>query len=126
MKLRPGRLLLFLFFLGFAVFFGLDLARSGLERVQGPLEQAGRPVLAAAPVVNTNGKAAAVAPVKSTATNTVKAETAAKEDSKAEEPKIEKKESFLNHLTNRIGDALRLAARGLMDLIVSAFRAIIT
>lgn len=160
-RIRPGRLFLTLFLLGFAVFFGLDLATSGMERVQGPAGQVGKPAAVAhqpdARAASAAGTARAAGAGGSSAAsagqtgNATKQQTASPAESQAKSrpgetsqsaksaqagksadsggqtpPKIEVKESFLNHLSNRIGDALHKAAKGLMGLVVSFFDAIIS
>lgn len=163
-RIRPGRLFLTLFLLGFAVFFGLDLATSGMERVQGPAGQVGKPAAVAhqpdARAASAAGTARAAGAAGSSAAsagqtgNATKQQTALPAESQAKSrpgetsqsaksaksaqagksadsggqtpPKIEVKESFLNHLSNRIGDALHKAAKGLMGLVVSFFDAIIS
>ncbi|MNN96872.1 hypothetical protein D3C81_2159280 [compost metagenome] len=41
-------------------------------------------------------------------------------------PRVQVKESFMNHLSNRLGDALRMLAKGLMSIIVSIFNSLIS
>lgn len=159
-RIRPGRLLLTVFILAFAVFFGLDLASRGMERVQGPAENVGKPsAVAHQPETKTaaagtkagsaaagstaasaagtagtagskaagqaqQGQAASKAGQPAVAANGK--QTASAAQTAAAPPKIEVKESFLNHLSNRIGDALHHIAKGLMSLVVSLFDALIT
>lgn len=152
-RIRPGKLLLMLFLLAFAVFWGLDLAAGGLERVQGPADQAGKPAAVAhqpqprtgsaaaggssttsAPAGTGKGgataaaaapNAAAVKPQNTAAGSAVSPAAGAKAAASAE-PRIEVKESFLNHLSNRIGDALHRAAKALIGLVVSIFDSLIS
>jgi hypothetical protein len=156
-RIRPGKLFLTLFLLGFAVFFGLDLATSGMERVQGPVENTGKPAAVAhQPEVRTSTTGAAkTAAAAGTAKNAAGATagsaasgqsgTASKQQTTAagskkqkgsaapstaaagqSPPKIEVKESFLNHLSNRIGDALHRTVKALMSIVVSFFNSIIS
>lgn len=141
-RIRPGRLLLTVLVLGFAIFFGLDLATHGMERVQGPSDQVGKPAAVAhqpsgtaAGVKTSSGTAAAAGTVKAgaAASNPSKQPAAAQQGAKTQaaqaasgQPKIEVKESFLNHLSNRIGDALHHGAKAIIGLIVALFDAIVT
>lgn len=148
-RIRPGRLLLTLFLLAFAVFFGLDLATQGMERVQGPADQVGKPAAVAhqpeakpagtaAGTKTASAQAAAGGPAASGAAKATTAPSAApktaataQQAAKAQAaapagpPKIEVKESFLNHLSNRIGDALHHGARALIGAVVSVFDALV-
>jgi len=166
-RIRWGRMLLVLFLMAFAVFFGLDLATRGMERVQGPAADAGKPAAVAhqpetkaAPgakagttaaaggsTSGTKGTAAAssaptsasasaagtsAAGTKSAATGktsasatTAKADASGQSAASSNEPKFEMKKSFMNQLSNRIGDALRRAARAIIGLVVSVFGSLI-
>ncbi|MDF2927495.1 MAG: hypothetical protein K0R57_6409 [Paenibacillaceae bacterium] len=147
-RIRPGRLLVSLFAVGFAIFFGLDLANRGMERVQGPMEEAGRPASVAHQPESGSGAAvkpwpssstkqggtAAASSVKSGAAQQtpVQGKTAAANSpgktasQTASAPRVEVKESFLNHLCNRIGDALQKTSRALIGVIVDGLNAIIS
>lgn len=151
MRIRPGRLLVVLFLLGFTMFFGLDLATRGMERVQGPREEASKPASVAhqpesrpsvAPAgtgktasatkageaqgVKANGGKASAPPAKSTsAPGTVKKASAASADQVTAGPIGQVEESFMNHLCNRIGDALQKGAKALISLVVSVFDSVI-
>lgn len=141
LRIRPGRLLLTIFILGFAIFFGLDLATRGTVRIAGtPVQgsQAGavahQPQPQTKPVQTVGERTAAGAAVKQGA-NGGKAVTAqasqvqtgtkqAAQDDGGSPAQV--KESFLNHLSNRVGDALHKGAKALMGLIVSIFDALIS
>ncbi|WP_438446197.1 hypothetical protein [Gorillibacterium sp. sgz5001074] len=147
-RIRPGRLLLTIFLLAFAVFFGLDLATRGMERVQGPAEQVGKPAVvahqpetrpaavkpaAASPSAaagtagsGTTGKTASAGAGAASGQKVQAASAQPGAKSQAEPPKIEVKESFLNHLSNRVGDALHHIAKAIMGMIVSLFDALVT
>ncbi len=145
-RIRPGRVLLTIFILGFCLFFGIDLvSRSSAVPAAEPPAGTGKPAAAAAV------KPAASAPVKAGGDNSRQAVPAAAKASPAAgaasakngavpagaktaeaagteqaAPPAKVKESFMNHLSNRLGDALRNLARGLMSMIVSLFNALIS
>jgi hypothetical protein len=131
-RIRPGRLLLALFLLGFALFFGLDLATRGMERVAGTADTAAstagvahqpdaRQVKAGA-AVNQAAAGKQQTSSRPSASPTPKTQTV----TASQTPGIEVKKSFMNQLTNRIGDALHKAARALIGLVVSGFNAVIS
>lgn len=139
-RIRPGRLMVTVLVLGFAVFFGLDLATKGMERVQGPVEEVGRPAVVAH---QPEGKTAAAGgnTVRSTAPSGTKVSSAqtgaasgqaqtgkaaSKATVKDTPPQVTVKESFLNHLSNRIGDALHQLAKGIIGAVVSIFDAFVS
>lgn len=163
-RIRWGRMLLVIFLMAFAVFFGLDLATRGMERVQGPSADAGKPAAvahqpetkaaagakagttaaggggaggtkgtAAASSASTGASAAAsasgtkaAAAAKTAASGTTaKAAASGQTAASSDEPKFAMKKSFMNQLSNRIGDALRRAARAIIGLVVSVFGSLI-
>jgi hypothetical protein len=141
-RIRPGRLLLTVFILGFAVFFGLDLANKGITRVAGPAGEAGKSAYVAnqpetravqAGTTGTGRQAGAgrtgTAGVKSgQARNEVKAadETDAEAAMAAVEPPVAVKRSFMNHLMNRVGEALHMLAKAVIGFVVAIFGSIIS
>jgi hypothetical protein len=168
-RIRWGRMLLVIFLMAFAVFFGLDLATRGMERVQGPAADAGKPAAVAhqpetkaaagakagtttaagGSAGGTKGTAASssastttsaatsasgtsAAGTKSAATaktsvsgTTAKAAASGQGAASSNEPKFEMKKSFMNQLSNRVGDALRRAARAIIGLVVTVFGSLI-
>ncbi len=144
-RIRPGRVLLTIFVLGFCLFFGIDLvSRSSALPAAEPPAATVKPAAAAV-------KPAASAPAKGTGDNGRQAVPASAKTSPAAgaagakngavpagaktteaagteqaAPPAKVKESFMNHLSNRLGDALRNLARGLMSMIVSLFNALIS
>lgn len=180
-RIRPGRMLVTIFVIGFAIFFGLDLAARGTARISGTdlgADQAAavavppdsRPVKAGAAGDGAvtgggrpSGKQAGIPPgaasdrqssarsdsqrgskqAGATAAGTAVAAGAvgakaqagqtsaasvngsAQSQAVSESPAIVK-ESFMNHLSNRVGDALHRGAKALMGVIVSAFDAVIS
>lgn len=139
-RIRPGRMLLTVFILGFAVFFGLDLANKGVTRVAGPAGEAGKAAYTAhqpegRSIQNPAGsgrQSAAVQPGQADgkpgqSRNGVKAAGADAEAAMtAVEPPVEVKRSFMNHFMNRIGDALHKLAKAAIGFVVSIFGSIIS
>lgn len=150
----PGKTLLLLLGLAFALFYGMDMAHRGMERVQGPLtayganqpngtdqgdaaRQSSQPKgsggLAGAEGAPGKGGAAQsgaaggqAAGQKSVADTQNKPGQKASGKAGPEEaaPDVVVRESFVNHVSNRIGDALRLGAKAAIGLVVSIFDSI--
>lgn len=129
MKLRHFYIKVSLFglLLLFCILFGVSLASSGMERIQGPQPSA---------------KAAAQEPVKpagkgtaATATTTTAAANAGKatpspspkgdEGTKANADPVADHDNSLNHVGNKLGDLLQIASHHGIKLFVSIFDAIL-
>ncbi|MBA2938179.1 DUF3679 domain-containing protein [Paenibacillus sp. CGMCC 1.16610] len=134
MKLRHFYIKVSLFglLLLFCILFGVSLASSGMERIQGPQPSA---------------KAAAQEPVKPTAKGTVAAASAGKATTSpapkgdagtktnagsTAKPEADKQadpvadhDNSLNHVGNKLGDLLQIASHHGIKLFVSIFDAIL-
>ena len=117
--MKKGKLGILVFLLAFAVFYGLDLANRGMERVQGQPEA--KTAEAKASPDASAPKAVSLKPTSAAHTAVQVKESPAQAKAKEPVPEIVVRESFVNHLSNRIGDALRRGARALMGLVVSLF-----
>ncbi|PZE22729.1 hypothetical protein [Paenibacillus xerothermodurans] len=122
------RLLLLLLAMGFCIFFGVDLATRGVERIQGPIDKAGGAPAEAglwpqpyrpsadneAGFFQTGGKAGAEAEAKAKR----------QEETKAE-PRGEVTETTgVAHIGNKTGELLQIVAHHGIQLFVSLFEAI--
>jgi len=143
MRMSTGKMLLVVFAAGFFVFFGLDVAGKGMERVQGPAAGGAAPAAAAvqpgqvgqgkpqAPNIRTAATVAAAHAPTATQNGAKSGQSGKAEPAKTvgkpqKEPVgIEVKESFVNQVSSGIGDALRQGARLLIGLVVSLFDAIV-
>jgi hypothetical protein len=99
------------------VFFGIDIATSGMERIRGPIPGASVPAPTAASVQAPSLPAVEVKlpePTPAPAKTALPATAGYKG-----EP------SFINRAFLKIGDALRYAAQGTIRFIVSVFSAVI-
>jgi hypothetical protein len=109
----------------FCILFGVSLASSGMERIQGPQ-----------PASKASQEAAVKLPVKVTATMatplpTPKGDAATKAKTNAK-PETEKKaepvadhDNSLNHVGNKLGDLLQIASHHGIKLFVSLFDAVL-
>jgi len=110
----------------FCILFGVSLASSGMERIQGPQPSS---KAAQEPAVKTpTGK---VTTVKTSASPSPKGDAAAKANT-AVNPQAEKKaepvadhDNSLNHVGNKLGDFLQIASHHGIKLFVSLFDAIL-
>lgn len=146
MKHGAVKLLLTLFVIVFAIFFGIEVVSRGVERVHGPLDGNGttalQPQTAYYPPAGTvtqpvsgiwNGQGQGQATPQATGTwlpGPANGQTGAGQNAdsipSAPERKveIEVRKSFVNRLFNRTGDALRRLAKLIIDAIVSTLDAI--
>lgn len=105
------RMVLFVLGVCFCIFFGVDLASRGMERIEAPAAAA----TAAAP------RAAAPAPHSTATVKAAASEQAVKPP--APEPKRVAQDSDMNYVGNRLGDLLQIAAHHTIRLVVSLFEA---
>jgi predicted lipid-binding transport protein (Tim44 family) len=137
-RLRPGRVLLTIFVLGFCLFFGIDLVSrsNAVPAAELPAAAAVKPAATApAKAATVSGRQAVPAAAKASPATSPAAKngavpagaktTEAANDAQAA-PRVQVKESFMNHLSNRLGDALHNLAKGLMSFIVSIFNSLIS
>lgn len=133
-RIRPGRLLLTVFILGFTVFFGLDLATRGTAHVAGPADAAGKPAAVAhqpqarpvnAGTTSQGSSAAANNPAQAAGGGQVSLPAGQTGAESQLSQQVVVKRSFMNQLSNRTGDALQKGARALIGFIVSIFDSII-
>lgn len=110
----------------FCILFGVSLASSGMERIQGP--QPSSKAAQEAAVKTPPGK---VTTVKASPTPAAKGDTSAKAKTAAK-PEAEKKsepvadhDNSLNHVGNKLGDFLQIASHHGIKLFVSLFDAIL-
>lgn len=130
MKLRQFYIKVSLFglLLLFCILFGVSLASSGMERIQGP-----QPSGKAAQEVGTGVSAASATGTKASPTSTPKGPAATKANATATaKPESEKKadpvadhDNSLNHVGNKLGDLLQIASHHGIKLFVSIFDAIL-
>ncbi|RAU94185.1 hypothetical protein [Paenibacillus sp. YN15] len=136
-RIRPGRVLLTIFVLGFCLFFGIDLvSRSSAVPAAEPPAATLKPAASApAKTASANSRQAVPAAAKASpqAASAAKngavpagAKSSEATDQAQAAPRVKVKESFMNHLSNRLGDALHNLAKGLMSLVVSIFNALIS
>jgi hypothetical protein len=110
----------------FCILFGVSLASTGMERIQGP--QPSSKTVQEATVKTPPGKATMV---KASPTPTAKGDSAAKAKTAAK-PEAEKKaepvadhDNSLNHVGNKLGDFLQIASHHGIKLFVSLFDAVL-
>lgn len=151
-KIRPGRALLTLFVMGFILFFGMDLvARSNAGQEAASAAPPAVPTLkpqSSSPQAKPAGTARETAGVPASAKSGSDGSAAGKggataagaksqgasareqgqrqASTQAPAARVQVKESFMNHLSNRLGDALHQLAKGLMGIIVSIFNSLIS
>lgn len=136
-RIRPGRVLLTIFVLGFCLFFGIDLVSrsSAVPAAEQPAATLKPAASAPAKTASANGRQALPAAAKAspqTASGAKNgavpagAKSADAADQEQAAPRVKVKESFMNHLSNRLGDALHHLAKGLMSLVVSIFNSLIS
>ncbi|WP_261305682.1 hypothetical protein [Paenibacillus andongensis] len=110
----------------FCILFGVSLASSGMDRIQGPQpsSKASQEPAVKTPTGN-------VAQVKTSPTPSPKADAAAKANTIVK-PQAEKKaepvadhDNSLNHVGNKLGDFLQIASHHGIKLFVSLFDAIL-
>ncbi|MDF2645307.1 MAG: hypothetical protein K0Q73_1112 [Paenibacillus sp.] len=110
----------------FCILFGVSLASSGMERIQGP--QPSSKAAQESAVKTPPGK---VTTVKASPTGAAKGDAAAKAKTAAK-PEAEKKsepiadhDNSLNHVGNKLGDFLQIASHHGIKLFVSLFDAVL-
>ncbi|MCY9658468.1 DUF3679 domain-containing protein [Paenibacillus chondroitinus] len=133
MKLRHFYIKVSLFglLLLFCILFGVSLASSGMERIQGPQPSAKAAVQD--PVKPTGkGTAAAASAGKATTSPAPKSDAGAKTNAgSTAKPETEKQDpvadhdNSLNHVGNKLGDLLQIASHHGIKLFVSIFDAIL-
>lgn len=123
MKAVPGKVLLILFVIGFGIFFGLDTASRGIGRIQGPVPAPGS--TAQTSPANGTGPLSPAARPTPAPTPQVKAVQGKAQPQQQQQPVMTVEESFVNHLSNKIGDALRRGAILVIGFLVSIFDAIV-
>ncbi|WP_028549194.1 hypothetical protein [Paenibacillus sp. UNC451MF] len=115
------RLLIVILCIGFCIFFGVDLATRGVERIQGPMASDAAIVRPWQPAVKQQDTKTNVPTPKPTAPSTMKEEKA-KEQVEPPEPKAEiSKASGINRLGNKIGELLQILAFHTIKLFVALF-----
>ncbi|MEC0271042.1 DUF3679 domain-containing protein [Paenibacillus anseongense] len=134
MKLRHFYIKVSLFglLLLFCILFGVSLASSGMERIQGP--QPSAKTAAQEPVKPAgNGTVAAASAGKANPSPTPNGDARAKANAGSNaKPETEKKpdpvadhDNSLNHVGNKLGDLLQIASHHGIKLFVSIFDAIL-
>ncbi|UQZ86962.1 hypothetical protein SK3146_06255 [Paenibacillus konkukensis] len=123
------RLLLVVLGIGFSIFFGVDLATRGVERVHGPItgQDAAivRPLQPAAPVKQPEGREAGAAGKTQTAAKQADKEAKDKAASEAAEPRKEITEaSGINRFGNKVGELLQIITYHGIRWFVALFDAI--
>lgn len=147
-RFSTGKIALLAGIVGFGIFLGIDATSKGVERVQGYGPETVRPA-AQAPAAGTAAVAGAKSQTGGAAAGAQAAQAAvpgklgpasrpgqigqpaaAKVQAKpssalAAPPNDAIRESFINRLSNKIGDALRIGAKLLLKSVVSLFDAIV-
>lgn len=121
MKQYGIKLALFAALLLVCVFFGIDIATSGMERVAGPAWSAPAGTTASPPPVAAAPQPG-VSPPEEAAPPSAAAEPA---DAAPVRAAASAEPSWINRAFLGLGDALRYAARGLIRFIVAVFGSII-
>ncbi|NRF91887.1 DUF3679 domain-containing protein [Paenibacillus frigoriresistens] len=104
----------------FCILFGVSLASSGMDRIQGPQPSS---KAAQEPTVKTPpGK---VTTVKTSPTPSPKGDTAAKPEAEKKSEPVADHDNSLNHVGNKLGDLLQIASHHGIKLFVSLFDAIL-
>ncbi|UJF35043.1 DUF3679 domain-containing protein [Paenibacillus hexagrammi] len=126
---------LFILLLLFCVLFGVSLARSGMESIQGPIsatsaqvqEAAGKAKDKAASLVSASSTPTAKGSVKSKEANSKEAAKGSAAKEKAEEAArpVADHDNSLNHVGNKLGDLLQIAAHHGIKLFVSLFDSVL-
>ncbi|MFC5450282.1 hypothetical protein [Paenibacillus aestuarii] len=117
---------LFGLLLMFCILFGVSLASSGVESIQGPLPPSSKPSPAASAKPQSNSAVSVaqagkpVSDVKATAPS----EKPKAGDEAAAEP-IADHDDSLNHVGNKLGDLLQIVAHHGIKLFVSLFDAVL-
>ncbi|MDD9268710.1 DUF3679 domain-containing protein [Paenibacillus sp. GCM10023248] len=134
MKLRQFYIKVGLFglLLLFCILFGVSLASSGMERIQGAEPASKAPQESVKPAGKTTTSAAgAAAPARTASSQPGKEEAAAKskatpkpDAAKTAEPVADHDDS-LNHVGNKLGDLLQIASHHGIKLFVSLFDAVL-
>ncbi|NOU72416.1 hypothetical protein GC098_13430 [Paenibacillus sp. LMG 31458] len=111
----------------FCILFGVSLASSGMDRIQGPQPSS---KAAQEPAVKT--LPGQVTTVKTSPTPSPKGDAAAKSNTTAVKPQAEKNaepvadhDNSLNHVGNKLGDFLQIASHHGIKLFVSLFDAVL-
>lgn len=113
------KMILFVLGVCFCIFFGVDLASRGMQRIEAPAS--GSTASAAAPA-NT---ATAVQPPRASQPGPVKTAAARQAPQPpAPEPVHVTKDNDMNYIGNKIGNLLQIAAHYGIRLVVSLFEAI--
>jgi hypothetical protein len=114
MRAFYGKMVLFVLLVGFCIFFGVDIANRGMERIQGP----------ALPVPPVKAPAAQPAAAQPAAAGPAPA-AAARTSGPKPEPVRAQEDEALNYIGNKTGDLLQIAAHHAIRLVVSLFGSLI-
>jgi len=117
---------LFGLLLMFCILFGVSLASSGVESIQGPLPSSSNPSPAAPVKPQTNVSASAAQIGKTGADIKAAAQSEKpKPDKEAAVQPIADHDDSLNHVGNKLGDLLQIVAHHGIKLFVSLFDAVL-
>ncbi|RAV21807.1 hypothetical protein [Paenibacillus contaminans] len=118
------KLLLALFAAGFGIFFGVDVATRGIERINGPIDAAASVAQMEAKTAQPLPASGAQAGQPKTKPDTAAVKTAQGQEQPAGKQQAVIEESAVNRVSNGIGEVLRRAANVCLKVIVSVFEAI--
>ncbi|KIL37917.1 hypothetical protein SD70_29845 [Gordoniibacillus kamchatkensis] len=120
------RMAMFVLLVGFCIFFGVDIANRGMERIQGPQPPAG-PSGAVRTAVPVQPVRAGPAPASraAAATPALAPGTAAPPAPPKPDPVRADRDEALNYVGNKVGDLLQIAAHHTIRLVVSFFSSLI-
>lgn len=110
----------------FCILFGVSLASSGMERIQGP--QPSSKAAQEAAVKSPPGKATSVKASPSPLSKgdaATKAKTAVKPETTKKAEPVADHDNSLNHVGNKLGDLLQIASHHGIKIFVSLFDAVL-
>jgi hypothetical protein len=134
LKIISLKLLIICFMIGFGIFFAMDVANNGLSKptITEPQNTEMHPT----PTVKPKAVKTAIEQANTTDLGPMTAATARQKAAEAQikqaaaavqeaQPVITLQDSFVNRLTNKIGDVLRRLATAMIDTIVTIFKLIL-
>lgn len=109
------------------IFFGIDLATSGIERVGGPIGGASQPPPVSAPAAADSASVSSASQAASSAASLPgdAASSAVPPASASPASAAAGRPSFINRLSLKLGDVLRALAQWAIRLVTAVFNAIV-
>ncbi|NEW05165.1 DUF3679 domain-containing protein [Paenibacillus sp. SYP-B3998] len=110
----------------FCILFGVSLANTGVERIQGPLTPSSKDAQEAIAKVKVTALAAETTPAPAKAEVKAKeAKAPSKNEKETKDEPVADHDNALNHVGNKLGDLLQIAAHHGIKLFVSLFDAVL-